>query len=207
MSIVAEKKDKQYVSDNAQYDTADNICVALTAFIIEIREEAAAIRAYDNVFQNTPCNHTFLQRAYDSIWRELLSEIARIFDKANTGSSENCTLLRLKELCYSEDYSFLFPDNEKSNLLQSLDKLIEHYNQLPILKSRKKQLAHHDLKQVISGKCIEFSIEQIEQLVEDISDVFAKIRTRFYFGVFEFSFTDYNVLVDLFEKDIRKLIE
>ena len=204
---MAEKKEKRHVDDNAQYDTIENICIALTAFIIEIREQAAALRAFDNIFQNQKCNHIFLQRAYDSIWRELLSEIARIFDKANTGSSKNCTILRLKELCYSEKYSFLFSDDEKCNLLQSLEEVIEHYNQLPIAKSRKKQLAHHDLKQVTSGECIEFSIEQIEQLVEDISDVFAKIRTRFYFGVFEFSFTDYNVLVDQFEKDIRRLIE
>ena len=204
---MAENKEKQYVSDNAQYETIDNICVALTAFIIEIGEQTAALRAYDNVFQSESPNHIFLQRAYDSIWRELLSEIARIFDKANTGSSENCTLLRLKELCYSEEYSFLFPDNEKSNLLQSLDKLIEHYNQLPILKSRNKQLAHHDLKQVLSGECIEISLEQIEKLVEDITDVFAKIRTQLYLGNYEVSFANYNALVEQFEKDIRKLIE
>ena len=204
---MAEKKKKQYVSDNAQYNTIDNTCIALTAFIIEIREQAASIRAYDNVFQHKPCNHIFLQRAYDSIWRELLSETARIFDKASTGSSKNCTFLRLKELCYSEEYSFLFADNKKCHLLQSLEEVIEHYNQLPIAKSRKKQLAHHDLKQTTVGKPIEISLEQIEQLIEELTDVFVKMRTRLYLSTFEVSFTDYNVLVDQFEKDIIKLIE
>ena len=204
---MAEKKEKQYVSDNAQYETIDNICVALTAFIIEIREQTAALRAYDNVFQSESPNHIFLQRAYDSIWRELLSEIARIFDKANTGSDKNCTILRLKELCCSEKSLSLFPDNEKCSPLQPLEKVIEHYNLLPIAKSRKKQLAHHDLKQVLSGEYIEISLEQIEKLVEDITDVFAKIRTQLYLGVFEVSFTNYNVLVEQFEKDIRNLIE
>ena len=191
----------------SKYNTPDNVCDSLTTFIIEIREQTAALRAYDNVSLNNPCNSIFMQRACDSIWRELLSEIARIFDKANTGSSENCTFLRLKELCYSEQYSFLFPNKEQNELLQCLENIIEQYNQLPILKSRKKQLAHHDLQQVIAGECIEISLEQVEQLIENLTDVFAKIRTRFYFGYFEVTFTNYNDLVEQFEKDIKKLIE
>ena len=208
---MAEKKVKQYVSDNApskfKYNTPENVCIALTAFIIEIRKQLATLRAYDNIFHNSPCNNAFMQQANNSIWRELLSEIARIFDKANTGSNENCTLLRLKELCYSKEYIFLFPNDENNGLLQSLEKVFELYNQLPIAKSRNKQLAHHDLKQVTVGECIELSLEQIEQLIEDLTDVFAKIRTRFHFGVFEVTFVDYNVLVEQFEKDIKKLIE
>ena len=191
----------------SKYNTPENVCDALTTFIIEIREQSAALRAYDNIFHNAPCNNVFMQRAYDSIWRELLSEIARVFDKANTGSSENCTLLRLKELCCSEHYSFLFPNKEQDNLLQSFENIIEQYNQLPIIKSRKKQLAHHDLKQVTNGECIEISLEQVEQLIESLTDVFARIRTRFYFGFFEVTFVDYNILVEQFEEDIKKLIE
>lgn len=191
----------------SRYNTPDNVCEALSTFIIEIREQTAALRAYDNIFQNNPCSSIFMQRAYDSIWRELLSEIARIFDKANTGSNENCTFLRLKELCLSEQYSFLFPNKGQNELLQCLENIIKQYNQLPILKSRKKQLAHHDLQQVIDGECIEISLEQIERLIENFTDVFAKIRTRFYLGVFEVTFINYNTLVEQFEEDIKKLIE
>ena len=135
----------------SKYNTMDNVCEALTTFITGIREQSAVLRAYDNIFINNPCNSIFMQRAYESIWRELLSEIARIFDKANTGPNENCTFLRLKELCYSEQYWFLFASKEENELLQSLENVIEQYNQLPILKSRKKQLAHHDLQQMIAG--------------------------------------------------------
>ena len=190
----------------SKYDTPDNVCIALTTFITEIRQQAAAIRAYDNVFQNSSCDNVFLQRSYDSIWRELLSEIARIFDKANTGSSENCTLLRLKELCCKEQYSFLFPNDEKDNLIQSLDAVFEYCNQLPIKQSRKKQLAHHDLKQVIAGECIEISLDQVEQLIAKATDVFAKIYMRFCLGVFEISFPKYNELVKYYENAINQLI-
>ena len=190
----------------SKYDTPENLCFALTAFITEIREQSAAIRAYDNVFQNKPCDNVFLQRSYDSIWRELLSEIARIFDKANTGSSENCTLLRLKELCCKEQYSFLFPNDGKDNLIQSLDAVFEYYNQLPIKKSRNKQLSHHDLKQIIAGEYIEIHMEQVENLIANTTDVFAKIYTRFSLGFFEISFPDYDILVEIFEKAIKQLI-
>lgn len=189
------------------YNTPDNVCLGLTTFIIEIREQVAAIRAYDNVFQNSECSNIFLKRAHDSIWIELLSEIARIFDKANTGSNENCTLLRLRELCLNEQYSHLFPNGNENDLIKALDLLFEHYKQLPIGKSRKKQLAHHDLKQVICGGCIEISLEKVEQLISHTTDIFEKIYTRFYFGFFEVSFINYNTLVTQFENDIRKLIE
>lgn len=156
----------------SKYDTPENLCIALTAFITEIREQSAAIRAYNNVFQNRACDNVFLQRSYDSIWRELLSEIARIFDKANTGSSENCTLYRLRNLCLKEPYSASFSNKEENNLVQSLDMVFEEYHQLQISYSRKKQLAHHDLKQVIAGDCIETSLEQIENLIANTTDFF-----------------------------------
>jgi len=189
----------------SKYDTPENLCVALTAFITEIREQSAAIRAYDNVFQNRTCDNVFLQRSYDSIWRELLSEIARIFDKAHTGSSENCTLLRLRNLCLNEQYSALFPGGETNNLLRCLDVVLDSYRQLPINYSRRKQLAHHDLKQVIDGESIEISLEQIENLIANTTDVFSKIYTHFLGGFFEISFPDYKILVECFEKDIKKL--
>ena len=190
----------------SKYDTPENVCIALTAFITEIREQAAAIRAYDNVFQNSSCDNVFLQRSYDSIWRELLLEIARIFDNANTGSGENCTLLRLKKLCCKERYSFLFANNGKDNLIQSLDAVFEYYNQLPIIKTRKKQLAHHDLKQAVAGECIKISLDQVEQLIANATDVFAKIYTRFCLGAFEISFPIYDVLVKYFEDALKQLV-
>lgn len=190
----------------SQYNTPDNLCFALETFIIEIREQSAALRAYDNVFQNKQCDNSFFRRSYESIWRELLSEIARIFDKESTGSSENCTLLRLKELCLNEHNVFLFPSGGENDLLKTFDAVFESYKQLPIGKSRKKQLAHHDLKQVIAGKPIEISLEQIEQLIESVTDVFAKIYSRFNLEIFEASFTNYDVLVEKYEKDIRLLV-
>ena len=69
-----------------------------------------------------------------------------------------------------------------------------------------KQLAHHDLKQVIAGECIEISLDQVEQLIAKATDVFAKIYMRFCLGVFEISFPKYNELVKNYENAINQLI-
>lgn len=189
------------------YNTPKNVCTALTGFIIEIREQSAALRAYDNVFQNSHCDNSFMKRASKSIWRELLSEIARIFDNEKTGSYENCTLSRLKSLCCKEAYASLFATDEQNDLLQSLEVVFGYYNQLPIAYSRRKQLAHHDLTQIVAGECVGISFEQVEKLVEDVTNVFAKICTQFSGGLFITTFPNYDLLVEQYEKEIRKLIE
>ena len=189
----------------SKYNTPDNICLALSVFITEIREYAAAIRAYDNIFQDAPHSNAFLQRSYDALWRELLSEIAKIFDSAGKGTNKNCTLLRLKELCFDKQYAFLFPNGEKDTLVQLLDLLFKKYNQLPIKKSRRKQLAHHDLDQTIAGKCITISLGQIESLIADATDVFTKIYMRFCLECVEISFPDYGLLVGHYEDALKKL--
>lgn len=191
----------------SKYNTPENVCFALSVFITEIREYAAAMRAYDNTFQNKPCDNLFMQRSYDALWRELLSEIAKIFDSAGKDKNENCTLLRLKELCLNKQYAFWFPNGEDDTLVQLLDSLFKKYNQLPIKKSRRKQLAHHDLNQTIVGKCIAISLEEIEKLIIDITDVFVKIYMRFYLDCVDISFPDYNILVDRYEMDIKRLVE
>ena len=147
----------------------------------------------------------FLQRSYDALWRELLSETAKIFDSAGKGTNKNCTLLRLKELCFDKQYAFLFPNGEKDTLVQLLDLLFKKYNQLPIKKSRRKQLAHHDLDQTIAGKCITISLEQIESLIADATDVFTKIYMRFCLECVEISFPDYGLLVGHYEDALKKL--
>ena len=83
--------------------------------------------------------------------------------------------------------------------------MFKKYNQLPIKKSRRKQLAHHDLDQTIAGKCITISLEQIESLIADAADVFTKIYMRFCLECVEISFSDYDLLVGHYEDALKKL--
>ena len=181
------------------------ICQALTLFLQEIREQAAATRAYVNVFGNDECDNIFLKRSGDAIWRELLSEIARVFDRSKTRNDENCTFLRLKEVCLKEQYLSLFPNGEQDDLIQALDSICEHYKTLPIKTARNKQLSHHDMNQLFDGDEIKISLDKLENFIEDTTKVFEKIYTRFYFGWIEVSFPQYDILVAKFESALLKL--
>lgn len=190
----------------SKYDTPELICTAISTFIVEIREQMAAIRAYDNVWDSNECQNVFLQRTYESTWRELLSELTNVFDKSCTGLNENCTLVRLRELCLSDRYLELFSKGDGNDLIQSLDEVFRYFEQLPLRKIRNKQLSHHDMKQLFEGECIQISLEQIEKLVLDTTDVFAKIYTQFHHGWVEVTFADYNMLVRSFENALIQLI-
>jgi len=181
------------------------ICEALTVFICEAREQVAAIRAYTNVYTDVECSNIFLKRAHDSIWRELLSEVARIFDRSETFGDENCTLLRLRAVCLEEQNLPYFPDGTKDGLIRDLDVVIAHFNDSPVKKSRNKQLAHHDMKKIFDGKCIEISLDELEKLIDDTTVVFSKLYTRFLLGLIEVTFPNYDTLVEIFENDLRKL--
>ena len=191
----------------SKYDNPELICRALSVFIQEVLEQSAAIRAYSNVFQQNECNNVFLKRAHDSIWRELISELARVFDKSSTktkkGSDDNCSLLRLKDLCLKEEYLPLFPGGKTNSLMESLDAVIQQYSNLPVKKSRNKQLSHHDMKQLFSGECVEISLDDLEALIFDTAEVFTKIYNCYLLGWAEFSFPPYDMLVAKFEESLQ----
>lgn len=191
----------------SKYDSSELICRALSVFIQEVLEQSAAIRAYSNIFQHDNCSNVFLQRAHDSIWRELISELARVFDKSSTktkkGADDNCSLLRLRDLCLKEEYLPFFPGGETNSLLQSLDAVIQQYNNLPVKKSRNKQLSHHDMKQLFAGECVEISLDDIEALIFDTAEVFTKIYNCYLLGWAEFSFPPYDMLVAKFEESLQ----
>ena len=190
----------------AQYDKLEMTTQALSVFMQEILEQAAAIRAYTNVFVDVQCDNEFLKRAHDAIWRELLSEIARVFDKSKTCGDENCTFSWLQEICLEEPYLKLFPDAEKDSVLQSLDEICKYYNKHPIKIARNKQLSHHDVKQLFEGECIEISLDEIENLIVNTTLVLGKIISRFYLDLVDVTFPNYDMLVNLFENELRKLL-
>lgn len=194
----------------SNYDTPELLCRALSVFIKETLEQAAALRAYSCVFCNRNCENVFLQRAHDSIWRELISELARIFDKPSTknksGQDENCTLLRLKEMCLKEGYLVLFPEGEADTAVQALNVVIQKYHDLPIKKSRNKQLSHHDIKQLFGGECIEISFDDLECLILETADAFADIYNRYLLGLVEFSYPPYDLLVTKYRESLQIFI-
>lgn len=185
-------------------DKLDFICDTLLVFVKEVNEQAAAIRAYCNVFSDQECNNVYINRANDAIWRELVSELARIFDKSRTFSDENCTLSRLKEVCLEAGDVFL--DGNEDELLLEIDRICDDYKNMPIKKARNKQLSHHDIKQLRKPEGIEISLGEVEKLISDTTSIFEKIYSRVNYGWIDLSFPDYATLVKFFENALHKVI-
>ena len=185
-------------------DKLDFICDTLLVFVKEVNEQAAAIRAYCNVFSDQECNNVYINRANDAIWRELVSDLARIFDNSRTLSDENCTLSRLKEVCLEAGDVFL--DGNEDKLLLEIDRICDDYKNMPIKKARNKQLSHHDIKQLSKPDGIEISLDEVEKLISDTTSFFEKIYSRVNYGWIDLSFPDYATLVKSFENALHKVI-
>ena len=123
-----------------KYNELEEICSALSVFITEARKEAAVIRAYQNVIEETEGYNEFLDISHDFIWRELLIEIAKIFDSSGNGLNENCSIKRLRAECLKNAYVHIFPKGEEEFSIQLLDVTQQFYDNLPLKKIKKQAI-------------------------------------------------------------------
>ncbi len=173
----------------SKYANLEDICVALNAFIDEAKNQMAAIRACESIPEDKKETNVFLTTISDALWRELLTEIARMFDPASNSGDENCSFRRLREECLS---SHFFPYGEEDELIKMIDSLICFYKALPIRKARNKQLAHHDMKKIFDKKVIGISIDEVERLVILMSYILELVYDRICFE--EVSLSDYEAI-------------
>lgn len=186
------------------------VCDSLTLFIGELRQKSAAIRAYINTYGNVGSNNPYLRCADECIFRELLSELGRIFDKSSTFENENCSVHKLKELCLSEKYKHMFVEDHKDPLIILLDFTAYRYNNLSSINFRNKQLAHHDIKQIKEGNPVEIPFEKIEEIIIDLTKIFEQVITKINsYGLpipVECSYsTKYEKLVSEYENSLKSL--
>lgn len=193
-----------------EFDDIKLVCDGLTLFISELRQKSAAVRAYINTYGNEGSNNPYLKSADENIFRELLSELGRVFDKSSTCGNKNCSIHKLKELCLSEKYNYLFVEGHKDPIIILLDFAIYRYEQLSPIKFRNKQLAHHDIQQIIEGNPIEIPFEKIEEIIIDLTKIFEQVRTKISsqglsFPI-EFSYSiSYEKLVLEYEESLKSL--
>ena len=146
----------------SKYANLEEICLALSVFIDEAKNQVAAIRACETIPEDKKEKNIFLTTISEALWRELLTEIARMFDLSSHKGDENCSFLRLREECLESSF---FPCGEEDTLIKMIDSLISLYKALPIRNARNKQLGHHDIKQIFKGQPINISTDEVERIV------------------------------------------
>jgi len=174
----------------SKYVNLEEICLAISVFIDEVKNQVAAIRACERIPKDRREANVFLTTIGDALWRELLTGIAKMFDPPNGHKGdENCSFLRLREECMR---SGLFPCGKDDELIKMIDSLINFYNALPIRNARNKQLGHHDVKQIFKGEVINVSVDEVERIVIIMSYTLEAVYNRISFE--EVSLSDYEAI-------------
>lgn len=106
---------------------------------------AAALKAYGNVYKDDGAQNAYIDVAQEALWRQLMSELSKIYDRKSTCGSDNCSIRQLRQCCLNHATAM---HGKSSELIAQLDALCERYESLFSRELRNKKLAHYDLKAV-----------------------------------------------------------
>ena len=160
---------------------------------------AAALRAYGEVYGDNEQGNAFIDLAQEAIWRQLLSEISKIYDKESTCGSDNCSMKQLYHVCCNHPR---FPDRENDELLKQIDRLYERYESLLSKTLRDKKLAHYDLEAVFALESPYVPFDDIERFIVDTGSILSKIGVRLLGGELTFQYQEF---VKEYKEDLLSL--
>ena len=163
------------MSKETDYDEPHIVWYGIVSLFQFTQKYAAALRACGEVYGDNEQGNAFIDLAQEAIWRQLLSEISKIYDKESTCGSDNCSMKQLYHVCCNHPR---FPDRENDELLKQIDDLYERYKSLLSKKLREKKLAHYDLEAVFELKSPDILFDDIEQFIVDTESVLSKIGNR-----------------------------
>ena len=160
----------------------------------------AALKAYGEIFGDDGPENRFIEVAHETIWRQLMSELSKIFDAAGFGIFDN---LSIKQLCKRCVNHAAFPDGEENELIKQMDELQDRYETLLSKNLRNKKLAHYDMFSIFTQQPehpILFS--QVEQFVLDTNAALIAVGERFFDGKFV---SEYDELVEIFKENLSDI--
>lgn len=160
---------------------------------------AAALRAYGEVYGDKGSGNVYIDLSQEAIWRQLLSEISKIYDKKSTWDFDNCSMKQLYHACCNHPR---FPDGESDVLLKQINRLYERYESLLSKKLRDKKLAHYDLEAVFVLESPYIPFDDIERFIVDTGSILSKIGVRLLGGELAFQYQEF---VKAYKEDLLSL--
>lgn len=149
------------------------VSFALISFIQEIRNNIAVLTAVIEYRNRKSPQNTFLQQTEKVFWQQVVMDIQKFFDRANTGKNKpNCTLAKLSELC---EKSCQLSVKQRNMITNDINDLQKKYEELFPIDMRNKRTMHHDLYSVFQGNEIEISFSAVELLIEDTTKCVSQI--------------------------------
>lgn len=98
------------------FSKADTVWLGVANLVTKIMKEAGALKAYSMCCQGT--KNEFLIIAEDTIYRQLLMDISKFFDRPTIAGNTNCSIPQLRERCLQDTSKFI--EGENDNLIKKL---------------------------------------------------------------------------------------
>lgn len=168
---------------------------------------AAALSAYGSVYGNDSPQNMFLEQAHKSLWRQLLSELSKIYDRDATRDKENCSIERLENEYKNSAFVTQTDDDE---IIRDMENLRMRYEELFPRTLRNKKLAHYDLAAFFDPIRNEYNFDDVEALVKDTSALLNKVGSTIVGSNIlpaDIDLFDYDSCVERVKRDLLMLQE
>ena len=176
------------MSKETDYNEPHIVWYGIVSLFQFAQKYAAALRAYGEVYGDKESGNVYIDLSQEVIWRQLLSEISKIYDKKSTCDFDNCSMKQLYHVCCNHPR---FPDRENDELLKQIDDLYESYKSLLSKKLRDKKLAHYDLEAVFALESPYVPFDDIERFIVDTGSIFSKIGVRLLGGELSLQYQEF----------------
>ncbi len=184
---------------NSVYNEPHIIWMAIITLFQFAQKYTAALKAYGNVYKDDGAQNAYIDVAQEALWRQLMSELSKIYDRESTCGSDNCSIQQLRQCCLNHATAM---HGKSSELIAQLDALCKRYESLFSRELRNKKLAHYDLKAVFSQEPPPIPFDDVEQFINETAHTLQQIGD-YLLGV-EVNF-GYDELVKNFQASLLKL--
>ena len=165
----------------------------------QILKETSSLLAYSELCLDT--QNGFLLISEESISRQLIMNIAKLFDNASTCGKTNCSIRYLRELCINR--KDVFVNGADDVTICKIDDAINRFEEVVSREIRNKKLAHFDFDELYQFRetCIPF--DDIIEIVNKLVVIIEELSNRVKYPPVEYSpITQY---AEYFKKELIKL--
>lgn len=184
---------------NSVYNEPHIIWGALIILFQFAQKYAAALKAYGNVYKDDGAQNAYIDVAQEALWRQLMSEMSKIYDRESTYGSDNCSIRQLSRCCLNHATAM---HGKSSELTAQLDALCERYESLFSRELRNKKLAHYDLKAVFTQESPPIVFDDVEQFINDTAHTLQQVGDCLLGVKVDFG---YDELVKKYQASLLKL--
>lgn len=156
------------------FSKADTVWLGVANLVTKIMQETGALKAYSMCCQET--NNEFLKIAEDTIYRQLLMDISKFFDRPTIAGNMNCSIPQLRKMCLRETSKFV--EGENDCLIKEIDDLIKLFEDVISKELRNKKLAHFDLEELFAFNQHFIIFGDVENLVVKLGNVISEVGAR-----------------------------